>query len=268
MKESPRPRRSWRTDRTTPAANLIRGQVPRTYQARLGPWLAVPEQRRRCKTERPWPVKDLTNPPITSEQMELGDGWSKPGPERCPGRPKVGLQPPPPGSGTRQASWRGSDGPTARIRVEGADQGTGKDSRRARRLGSSRPGWAPGNRGALSCASGPFDRAARDSTNLPTRDSYSGAVEITVVARTEAPKHPSARTAWGPVVIFNWENNPRQLRVHRPDGNAKAEKWWHRHCAHQARSTPRNMVHAPLAGSPRKAWTSSSTESGVFTESP
>jgi hypothetical protein len=55
------------------------------------------------------------------------------------------------------------------------------------------------------------------NTIVTTQRPYKGGVEIVMVARTEAENirlhaHRAAR------VIFNWEINPNELRVHRPDG--------------------------------------------------
>jgi len=51
---------------------------------------------------------------------------------------------------------------------------------------------------------------------IATKDAYSGPLEVRTVARTDGTNirlhaYRSAR------VIFNWENNPRELRVHRPE---------------------------------------------------
>jgi hypothetical protein len=56
-----------------------------------------------------------------------------------------------------------------------------------------------------------------DHKVLETRTQYAGPIEITVLARTAKN---SIRLRWikGSAVIFNWENNPEELRVHRPDG--------------------------------------------------
>jgi WD40 repeat protein len=58
-----------------------------------------------------------------------------------------------------------------------------------------------------------------DHKVLETRQAYSGPIEITALARTAKN---SIRLRWikGSAVIFNWENNPEELRVHRPDGAA------------------------------------------------
>jgi WD40 repeat protein len=50
---------------------------------------------------------------------------------------------------------------------------------------------------------------------ITTKKSYSGPIEITAIARTV---HQNIRIhAFNGSVIFNWELNPDQLRVHRPD---------------------------------------------------
>jgi hypothetical protein len=53
---------------------------------------------------------------------------------------------------------------------------------------------------------------------ISTGEAYSGPLEITAVARTE--KNNIRLCAYGGgEVIFNWESNNRELRVHRPEGN-------------------------------------------------
>jgi hypothetical protein len=59
-------------------------------------------------------------------------------------------------------------------------------------------------------------------SGLPTLRTYTGGVEIVVVARTEA-ENIRLHAQRGSVVIFNWEVNPRELRVCRPDGGDKPE---------------------------------------------
>jgi hypothetical protein len=55
------------------------------------------------------------------------------------------------------------------------------------------------------------------NTLVTTKKSYKGAVEITVVAKTEA-ENIRLHAHRGATVIFNWEINPAELRVCRPDG--------------------------------------------------
>ncbi|MBS0201636.1 MAG: hypothetical protein JSS49_01965 [Planctomycetes bacterium] len=55
-----------------------------------------------------------------------------------------------------------------------------------------------------------------------TSDEFSGPLEINVSARTEK-ENIRIRAGRGASVIFNWEVNPGQLRVCRPDGNDQAE---------------------------------------------
>jgi serine/threonine protein kinase len=52
---------------------------------------------------------------------------------------------------------------------------------------------------------------------LWTKAEWTGPVEITAVARTDR-FNIRMHGYRGAVVIFNWEGNPRDLRVHRPDG--------------------------------------------------
>jgi hypothetical protein len=54
---------------------------------------------------------------------------------------------------------------------------------------------------------------------ITTKKEYSGAVEMVVVARTEA-ENIRLYGYRGSGVIFNWEVNPRELRVNRPDGES------------------------------------------------
>jgi hypothetical protein len=60
------------------------------------------------------------------------------------------------------------------------------------------------------------------NTDVPTRQKFPGGFEVVIVARTEA-ENIRLRAQRGSVVIFNWEVNPRELRVHRPDGNDRPE---------------------------------------------
>ena len=66
-----------------------------------------------------------------------------------------------------------------------------------------------------------FDRGAARLTGdhkiLETRQPFSGPIEVTALART-AKNSIRLRWAKGSAVIFNWENKPEELRVHRPDG--------------------------------------------------
>lgn len=57
---------------------------------------------------------------------------------------------------------------------------------------------------------------------LPTKAEFTGPVEITLVARTER-ENIRLYAHRGAGVIFNWEVNPKQLRVTRPDGTTKYE---------------------------------------------
>jgi hypothetical protein len=58
----------------------------------------------------------------------------------------------------------------------------------------------------------------RPYTSVATRRRYWGPVEVTAVARTEKD-NIRLHAFGGACVIFNWEGNPRELRVHRPDGS-------------------------------------------------
>jgi len=62
---------------------------------------------------------------------------------------------------------------------------------------------------------GDFVRIAPDKA-LITKKAYSGPVEITVVARTDQDNIRLLAFKGG-IVIFNWEGQPGDLRIHRPD---------------------------------------------------
>jgi WD40 repeat protein len=55
-----------------------------------------------------------------------------------------------------------------------------------------------------------------------TRQSYSGPIEITALARTEK-NNIRFGAGKGAAIIFNWENKPEELRVTRPDGTDQPE---------------------------------------------
>jgi hypothetical protein len=59
-------------------------------------------------------------------------------------------------------------------------------------------------------------------TMVTTKKLYKGGVEIAVVAKTEG-ESIRLHAHRGATVIFNWEVNPTELRVHRADGNEKGE---------------------------------------------
>ncbi len=61
-------------------------------------------------------------------------------------------------------------------------------------------------------------RLTKDANEIITKDTFTGAIEIGVIARTEK-NNIRLFGPRGSSVIFNWENNPRELRVTRPDGN-------------------------------------------------
>jgi hypothetical protein len=67
--------------------------------------------------------------------------------------------------------------------------------------------------------------AKEDHLSLPpgssvaTKEEFSGPVEVSAVARTLSQNIRLAGPK-GSLVIFNWESNPRELRVCRPDGSA------------------------------------------------
>lgn len=59
-------------------------------------------------------------------------------------------------------------------------------------------------------------------TELPTVQKFAGGFEIVLVARTES-EDIRLWAQRGAAVIFNWELNPRELRVTRPDGSDQRE---------------------------------------------
>ena len=62
----------------------------------------------------------------------------------------------------------------------------------------------------------------RPQSFIQTKEAFTGPINITVVARTE--KNSVRLSAFnGACVIFNWEDDPNELRVTRPDGNLKSE---------------------------------------------
>jgi WD40 repeat protein len=63
---------------------------------------------------------------------------------------------------------------------------------------------------------------SKGDKGIVTRESYSGPIEITLLARTEK-NNIRLRAGKGACVIFNWELKPEELRVTRPDGNDRAE---------------------------------------------
>jgi hypothetical protein len=66
-----------------------------------------------------------------------------------------------------------------------------------------------------------FLRLAPD-TPIPTKDSFSGPFEVVAVARMSS-KSLRLRAYSGSCVIFNWEDNVRELRLARPDGGETGE---------------------------------------------
>lgn len=61
------------------------------------------------------------------------------------------------------------------------------------------------------------------NAELPTVNKHTGDVEIVVVARTEE-ENIRLRAQQKGLVIFNWEINPRELRILRPDGSLATAK--------------------------------------------
>src|SRR5262249_29785572 len=59
-------------------------------------------------------------------------------------------------------------------------------------------------------------RSYRGGVEVSTKRAYKGGVEVTVVARTEK-NNLRLCAGRGAAVVFNWENNPGGLRLHRPD---------------------------------------------------
>jgi hypothetical protein len=67
-----------------------------------------------------------------------------------------------------------------------------------------------------------FLRLTKGEKDLTTRQSFSGPIEITVVARAEK-NNIRLRMGKGACVIFNWEANPSELRITRSDGTERPE---------------------------------------------
>ncbi len=63
---------------------------------------------------------------------------------------------------------------------------------------------------------------SKGNKGISTRESWSGPVEITAVART-ANNNIRFRAGRGACVIFNWENKRDELRITRPDGTNRPE---------------------------------------------
>jgi hypothetical protein len=61
----------------------------------------------------------------------------------------------------------------------------------------------------------------KKGVTVSTREDFSGPLEINVVARTEK-ENIRLQAPQGAQVIFNWEVNPNELRVNRPDGGSLA----------------------------------------------
>lgn len=65
-------------------------------------------------------------------------------------------------------------------------------------------------------------RMITPESRIQTKESFTGPIEIVVVAKTE--KNNIRLNAFnGAAVLFNWEVNPEALRINRPDGNDKRE---------------------------------------------
>jgi Concanavalin A-like lectin/glucanases superfamily len=63
-----------------------------------------------------------------------------------------------------------------------------------------------------------FVRLTKDENLIITKNDYSGPLDISLIARTAA-NNIRVYGPRGSSVIFNWETNPAELRVNRPDGN-------------------------------------------------
>src|SRR5262249_31171842 len=66
-------------------------------------------------------------------------------------------------------------------------------------------------------------RSAQQRNRIMTRLSHSGPIEVKTVARTES-QNIRLYAFSGATVIFNWELNPAELRVHRPDGTDRLDR--------------------------------------------
>jgi hypothetical protein len=54
---------------------------------------------------------------------------------------------------------------------------------------------------------------------VTTRQSYAGPVTVTAVARTQKTNLRILFPQHGGMVLFNWETQPGEMRIHRPDGD-------------------------------------------------
>jgi WD40 repeat protein len=197
-----------------PAANLTVGRFHALVKEDWGrglPYLA----RGADEKLRALAARDLGNPPEVADRVAVADGWWDQA-ETASAEVKVALQ-------RRALFWyrqalgkeiAGID----RARVEGRVKALEK---------------APGVRGPwdhldLSDVQmrGSFVRIpgsdAKKSCYLTARESYSGSVEITVVARTEAGNIRLVGPR-GSALAFNPKGNQRELHVWRPDGNEREE---------------------------------------------
>jgi hypothetical protein len=193
-----------------PAANLVVGKyhaLTRGDQDRGLPYLA----KGADATLRALAIKDQADPPGAAEQAALGDEWwNQAG--TASGEVKSGLQ-------RRALYWyrlalTGKLAPTTTSRVEG----------RIKELEKT-----PGVRGrwdhldlddCLDKVSFVRIDPRTGGALLSTRASYTGPVEITVVARTEA-RNLQLNGPRGSSVLFNGKANPRELRLQRPDAKEK-----------------------------------------------
>jgi hypothetical protein len=149
--------------------------------------------------------KELKYPITPEEQRQMGDAWWDRA-QAIEGTAKVPFQ-------RRAHYWyslcaTGPEGPE-RAEIE----------KRLRQLEKQVPGLE-GPLDAVDLAQVKMVGGAAHldpGKELPTRQQFTGPIEIDVVARTEA-QNLRLRAHRGSVIIFNWEGKPGELRVHRPDG--------------------------------------------------
>jgi len=85
------------------------------------------------------------------------------------------------------------------------------------------PGAAWGHLDISQATRGPVGlRLPKPDKGIATHTTYSGPIEMTVLARTEK-NNIRLYAGKGACVIFNWENKPEELRVCRPDGTDRPE---------------------------------------------
>jgi serine/threonine protein kinase/WD40 repeat protein len=200
-------------DPANPAANLTVGR----YQALgKGDWgRGLPHLAKGADAKlRAVAERDLDTPPKAAAQAGVADGWWNLAADAT-GDARLAMQ----RRGLfwyRQAIWSEAGGKVlahAEGRVKELEKQPGVPGR-----------WDHLDLGAaqarpLYVRIGPFDGKPGERF-LSSREHYAGPVEVTVVARTEA-RNIRLYGPRGSCLVFNWEVKQGELRMHRPDGDAK-----------------------------------------------